>query len=42
MQLKSLLTKSPVLAYPQLGDEFLLETDASGVELGAVLSTTTR
>ena len=37
IQLKSLLTKSPVLAYPQFGKEFLLVMDASGVGLGAVL-----
>ena len=36
--LKSLLTKAPILAYPQFGNEYLLETDASGVGLGAVLS----
>ena len=38
--LRNLLVMSPVLAYPQFGDqkEFVLETDASKVGLGAVLS----
>ena len=40
--LKVLLVSAPVLAYPRfgLGVEFTLETDASGVGLGAVLSQT--
>ena len=33
-----MLTKAPVLAYSRFGQEFLLETDASGVGLGAALS----
>ena len=39
-KLKSLLTEAPVFVYPQFGPEkaFLLEIDASGVGLGAVLS----
>ena len=39
-ELKSLLTKAPVLVYPRFGQgqSFLLETDASIVGLGAILS----
>ena len=37
-RLKRLLMRAPILAYPNFSRDFLLETDASGVGLGAVLS----
>ena len=37
-RLRVALTEAPVLAYPRFGHPFLLETNASGAGLGAVLS----
>lgn len=37
-QLKTLLTSAPLLIYPNFNKEFLLETDASILGLGAVLA----
>ena len=37
-KLKNLLTQAPVLSYPEPSSSFILDTDASGVGLGAVLS----
>ena len=37
-QLKELLTTTPLLAYPNLNQDYILETDASVQGLGAVLS----
>ncbi|MES9880089.1 MAG: reverse transcriptase domain-containing protein [Sedimenticola sp.] len=36
--LKQALTTSPVLCYPSIRENFILDTDASGVGIGAVLS----
>jgi len=37
-KLKELLTEAPVLAYPQLGQPFIIDTDACDWAMGAVLS----
>ena len=38
VELKRLLTSSPILAYPVVGLPYLLDTDASSESLGSVLS----
>lgn len=37
-RLKQAMTSPPVLTYPQHGQEFILDTDASNVAVGAILS----
>ena len=38
IELKELLTTSPILTFPDFTEEFLLAIDASGAGLGTVLS----
>ncbi|GFR00934.1 retrovirus-related Pol polyprotein from transposon 412 [Trichonephila clavata] len=37
-KLKDTLTSAPILAYPETGKQFILDTDASRKSIGAVLS----
>ena len=37
-ELKSRLVSAPILAYPDIEQDFILDTDASGVGIGAILS----
>ena len=37
-RLKDMLTSAPVLVFPNFSKRFILETDASGLGLGAILS----
>ena len=37
-QVKSMLTKAPILAFPNDDDLFILDTDASDIAIGGVLS----
>jgi hypothetical protein len=38
-QLKQLLCSAPILCYPDFDQEFVLQTDSSDIDLGAVFST---
>ena len=37
-QMKNCLTEAPILAYPDFGKEFILDTDASTLGIGGILS----